>query len=210
MLDHSGHAQDSTQPPDSREGQEMPVEVIDDDAVAGHPIHGLQKLHGRCPVEMVKEEGGVRDVECVGGIGRGEGIPDVDAHLGAKVPRKVAIQVGSGETDDGGVGIETDQFCRAIEGRCSVGKRGEVVPSSTADVKDSDVVTPLEERIQHGRRGRVASEKTIDVPEVGQCVGEKWTSDRGIVHPFLSLQAGRQVWEAGMHGEEKDRVDSRR
>lgn len=88
----------------------MPVKVVDEEAAACDPLHFCKKLDGLFAVEVVKEEGGVDDIDAVVGQGKGKSISDLNADLRAEGGRKVLVQVSPRVSDGHRIGIKANEI----------------------------------------------------------------------------------------------------
>jgi hypothetical protein len=59
----------------------MPMQIVHDDAVPGHPLHLPEKAAGRVAVEVVQKECGMSNVDRVVVAGESKGVLDLHANL---------------------------------------------------------------------------------------------------------------------------------
>ncbi len=210
VLDHGSEPKGPAEAPDACVGQEMPMKIIHEEAVPGHPLHLRKHLDRRRAVEVVKEQGCVGEVDCPSVVGKGPGIPDLDTDAGPEGGRELSIKIGPGMTNRDGVGVDADEVYGTPEAFAPPGQVEQMVAAPTPYIQQAEAIMSLQNRVEDMIRCPVPSEQPVDASEVAEGPCKTGVRDRKVVHPLLGLQtrrevrAGRKDHREGMGGCRKD------
>lgn len=189
VLYHRGEVQGAAEAPDPHIGEEVPVEVVHEKAVPGHPLHLRKHPDRRGAVKVMQKQGRVGDVDGPGIVGKGLGVPDLDTDPVPKTGGQVLVEMGPGMAHRDGVGVNADEVQGAPEALASPGQVDQVVSAPAPHVQQTEAIVVPERRVEGAIRGPVPSEQPVDASEVAEGPRETSVRDRKIIHPLLGFQA---------------------
>ncbi len=189
VLHHRGEPEGAAEAPDPHIGEEVPVEVVYEKAVPGHPLHLREHPDRRGAVKVMQKQGRVGNVDGPGIVGKGLGVPDLDTDPVPKTGGQVLVQMGPGMAHRDGVGVNADEVQGAPEALASPGQVDQVVSAPAPHVQQTEAFVVPERWVEDVIRGPVPSEQPVDASEVAEGPRETSVRDRKIIHPLLGLQA---------------------
>ncbi len=175
------------------------MQVIDDEAEPTESLHGLQELYRLRALEVVKEERGVYDVECLGIVGRRECIRRFDLDLGAKRGGEGLAEMSVSVPDGAGVSVEAYSVNGAVEASPSAHEMAEVVGVSAGEIENPQFVSIPKEGVEMRVGTGVASEKSIGLAKVPEGSKQLFVGNGKVVHPFPAFESSREIGKKRGH-----------
>jgi len=185
----------------------MAVQVVHDDAEPAHPIHLPEQSDSSFAVKVVEEEGRVGDVEGIVGVGKGQGISDLDPHLETKSRGEGGVEPGASASHRDGIQVHPDGPDSCPPFGTEAHRVHQVVARARSQVQKVELRVSREQGPDHSAGRPKAAEQSVDPPKVAESSPERLAANVGGVHPLGAfvprLESGKG--EGGGHNVKNER-----
>ncbi len=190
---HLGRGQQAAEEKHAPVREQMPVQVVYQNAHPGDAVHLPEDADSLGPGEVMEEEGGRHDVERAGVNVEPQRIADLYADPAPHPVRKRVVEVVPRVVDRSGVQIDADNVDAAPAPVAVVHQIDEAVPPARPDVQNPETPMRFKDRPQDRPRGAVAAEKPVREPKIPKRLVQPDVSDGQVVHDLVDMDAAGEV-----------------